>query len=166
MKNWLIGKEPDAGKDWRQEEKGTTEDEKIGWHHLLNGHKFEKALGIDDARGSLACCSPWGLQRVRHDRETEQNRWVIKIFLSFLYFLDELKPSLADSLTVAKKVWENVFSAWFIKCEPGTHFPGQIIQALTKTLQASWDYHCPYEPQTWGRIDRNNTKTGLWQYKN
>ena len=62
-----------------------------------------------------------GLQRVRHDRETEQNRWVIKIFLSFLYFLDELKPSLTDSLTVAKKVWENVFSAWFIKCDPGTH---------------------------------------------
>ena len=60
VKNWLIGKDPDAGKDWRQEKKGTTEDEMVGWHHQLDGHEFEKALGVDDGQGSLACCSPWG----------------------------------------------------------------------------------------------------------
>ena len=59
-KNWLIGKDPDAGKDWRQEEKGMTEDEVVGWHHQLNGHEFEQAPGVDDGQGSLACCSPWG----------------------------------------------------------------------------------------------------------
>ena len=59
-KNWLIGKYPDAGKDWRQEEKGTTEDEMVGWHHWLNGHEFEQALGVGDGQGSLACFSPWG----------------------------------------------------------------------------------------------------------
>ena len=59
VKNWLIGKDPDAGKDWRQEEKGTTEDEMAGWHYRLNGHEFEQALGAADWQGSQACCSPW-----------------------------------------------------------------------------------------------------------
>ena len=55
-KNWLIGKDPDAGKDWGQEEKGRTEDEVVGWHHWLNGHEFEHALGVGDGQGSLVCC--------------------------------------------------------------------------------------------------------------
>ena len=59
-KNWLTGKDPDAGKDWRQEEKGMTKDEIVGWHHRLNGHEFEEALGVGDGQGSLPCCSPWG----------------------------------------------------------------------------------------------------------
>ena len=58
-KNGLIWKDPDAGKDWRQE-KWTTEDEMVGWHHQLNGQEFEQALGVGDGQGSLACCSPWG----------------------------------------------------------------------------------------------------------
>ena len=59
-KRWLIWKDPDAGKDWRQEEKGTTEDEMVAWHHRSDGHEFEQASGIGDGQGSLACCSPWG----------------------------------------------------------------------------------------------------------
>ena len=59
-KNWLIGKDPDAGEDWRQEEKEMTEDETVGWHHWLNGHEFEKAPWYGEGQGSLACCSPWG----------------------------------------------------------------------------------------------------------
>ena len=59
-KNWLIGKDPDAGKDWRQEEKGMTEDEMVEWHHCLDGQEFEQALGDDEEQRSLACCSPWG----------------------------------------------------------------------------------------------------------
>ena len=58
-KNWVIWKDPDAGKDWRQEEKGMTEDEMVGWHHRLNGHEFEQTLGGGEGQGSLACCSPW-----------------------------------------------------------------------------------------------------------
>ena len=57
-KNWLIGKDPDAGKDWRHEEKGMTEDEMVGWHLWLSGHEFEQAPGVGDGQGSLACCSP------------------------------------------------------------------------------------------------------------
>ena len=59
-KSWLIGKDPAAGKDWRQEEKGTTEDEMAGWHHKLDGCKFEQAWGAGDGQGSLTCCSSWG----------------------------------------------------------------------------------------------------------
>ena len=59
-KSRLIGKDSDAGRDWGQEEKGTTEDEMAGWNHRLNGHEFEQALGVGDGQGGLACCSPWG----------------------------------------------------------------------------------------------------------
>ena len=58
VKNWLLGKDPDAGKDWRQE-KGITEDKMIGWHHQLDGHEFEQTLGDSERQGSLMCCSPW-----------------------------------------------------------------------------------------------------------
>ena len=59
-KNWLIGKDPDAGKDWRQNEKGVTEYEMAGWHHRLNGHEFEYILQVGNRQGGLGCCSPWG----------------------------------------------------------------------------------------------------------
>ena len=62
VKNWLTGKDPDAGKNWRQEGKGTTEDEMVGRHHWLNRHEFEQAPGVDDGQGSLVCCSPWGFK--------------------------------------------------------------------------------------------------------
>ena len=60
VKSWLIGKELDVGKDWRQEEKGVTEDEMFGWHHQFNGHEFEQTQGDSEGQGSLACYSPWG----------------------------------------------------------------------------------------------------------
>ena len=72
VKNWFIGKDTDAGKDWRQEEKGTIEDEVVGWHHQLNGHEFEQAPGVSDGQGSLACCSPWGRKELNM---TERPNW-------------------------------------------------------------------------------------------
>ena len=71
VKTWFIRKDPDAGKDWGQEEKGMTEDEIVGWHHWLNGHEFEQASGDGEGQGSLVCCNPWEC-RVGHDWETEQ----------------------------------------------------------------------------------------------
>ena len=62
VKSQLTGKDPDDGKDSRQEEKGTTEDETVEWHHQLNGQKFEQTLGDSEGKGSLACSSPWGLK--------------------------------------------------------------------------------------------------------
>ena len=73
VKNWLTCKDPDVGKDWRQEEKGTTEDEMVGWHHRLNGHEFEQTPGVGDGQGSLVCCSPLGSQRVGLNWVTELN---------------------------------------------------------------------------------------------
>ena len=72
VKSWLIGKDPNAGKDWGQEGKGTTKDEMAGWHHRLNGHEFEWTLGVGDGQGSLACCNSWGC-KVGHDWATELN---------------------------------------------------------------------------------------------
>ena len=60
----LIGKDSDAGRDWEQEAKGTTEDGMAGWHHRLDGHEFEQAPGVGDGQGSLACCSPWGYKEL------------------------------------------------------------------------------------------------------
>ena len=69
-KSWLIGKDPDAGKDWRLEKTGMTEDEMVGRHHWLNGHEFEQAPGVGDGQGSQACCSPWG-----HE-ESDMTEWL------------------------------------------------------------------------------------------
>ena len=71
-KKWLIGKDPDAGKNWKQEEKGITEDEMIGWHHQLDEHEFEQAPGDGYGQGSLMCCSPWGR---KESEMTEQLNW-------------------------------------------------------------------------------------------
>ena len=69
-KNWLFGEDPDAGKDWRQEEKGTTEDKMVGWHDQLNGHEFEQTPGDSEWQGSLACCRSCVL-RVEHNLATD-----------------------------------------------------------------------------------------------
>ena len=68
-KSWLIGKDPDAGKDWRQE-KGMTENETFGRHHWLDGHEFEQAPGVGNGQGSLVCCSPWGC------KESDTTEWL------------------------------------------------------------------------------------------
>ena len=72
VKNWLIGKDLDSGKDWRREEKGMTEDVMVGWIHWLNGHEFAWTLGVGDAKGGLTCCSSWG--RKESDM-TERLNW-------------------------------------------------------------------------------------------
>ena len=73
-KSWLTGKDPDAGRDWGQEEKGTTQDEMAGWHHWLDGRESEWTLGVGDGQGGLACCNSWG-RRVGHNWETEL-KWI------------------------------------------------------------------------------------------
>ena len=69
-KSWLIGKDPDAGRDWGQEEKGTTEDEMAGWHHRLNGREFGWTPGVGDGQGGLACCGSWG------PKESDMTEWL------------------------------------------------------------------------------------------
>ena len=89
-KSRIIGKDPKAGKDWRQEEKGSTEDEMIGWHHQLNAHEFEQALGVGDGQGILlACCSPWGRKELGM---TEQPNWTKQIYFGPTGPLLEIYP--------------------------------------------------------------------------
>ena len=76
VKNGLIGKDTDAGKDWRQEEKGTIEDEMVGWHHWLYGHESEHSLRVGDGQGSLVCCSSWGC------KESNMTEWLNWWFVS------------------------------------------------------------------------------------
>ena len=83
-KNWFIGKDPEAGKDWRQEEKGLTEDEMAGWQHWLNGHEFEQAPGVGDRQGGLVCCSPWGCKK---SDMTERLNWTkLQMVILFIWY--------------------------------------------------------------------------------
>ena len=112
VKNWLIGKDPDAGQDWRQEEKGTAEEEMVGWHHWLNGHEFEQALGIDDRQGNLVCCSPWSHKELD---TTEWLNWT------------EGRERLSD---LSKVSTDNKSWSWDSK----TKWPVSIIFALNSTI--------------------------------
>ena len=104
VKNWLVGKDPDSGKDWRQEDKGIT-DEMVGWHHRLDGHEFEQALGVGDGQGSLACCSPWG------HKESDTTEWlnwtdwdILNHYFMFLLFCS--LPCLPGTLiTIGYTAW-------------------------------------------------------------
>ena len=99
-KSWLIEKDPDAGRDWGQEEKGTTEDEMVGWHHQLDGHEFGWTPGDGDGQGGLACCDSWDGKELDM---TEQLNWT------------ELtdKSQKADLLEVREWVWYNGVSLFF-----------------------------------------------------
>ena len=73
VKSWLTGKDPDAGKDWRQETKETREEYMAGWHHWLNGHEFEQTVEDSEGQGSLACCSPWGRKESNMTKRMNDN---------------------------------------------------------------------------------------------
>ena len=93
LKGWLIGKDFDAGRDWGQEEKGTTEDEISGWHHLLNGHEFEWTPGDGDGQGGLACCDSWG------HKESDTTEWLNWTTLSFWSFSFNTLPTFVSSFS-------------------------------------------------------------------
>ena len=90
--------DPDDGRDWGQEEKGTTEDEMAGWHHGLNGHEFEWTLGVGDGQGDLACCDSWGR------KESDMTDWIE---------LNKKRKRLESSLSA---MWE--YSKKVVTCEP------------------------------------------------
>ena len=116
VKSWLIGKDPDAGKDWRREEKGTTEDEMVGWHHQLDGHEFEQALGVGDGQKSLVCCSPWGRKEsdiAERQNWTERN-WVFVKQLCGEVVPRHLFPILCGDIILVptESTRMNVFIPW------------------------------------------------------
>ena len=131
--NWLIWKDPDAGKDWRQEEKGTTDNEIVEWHHWLDGHEFEQAPGAGEVQGSLARCSPWGHKEP--DR-TEQLNWTgqdskeikpvnpkgnqLWIFIGWLFIHHSFSLSNQKRVSLWCQSWiSNTLVTW---CEEPTHW--------------------------------------------
>ena len=103
--SWLIGKDPDAGKDWGQEEKGMTEDEKAGWHPQLDGHEFKQTPGDSEGQRSLVCCSPWG-RRVGHNWDTEHTQTYTCSWFTLLHRRNEceiVKQLPTNFLNFSKK---------------------------------------------------------------
>ena len=101
-KSQLIGKDPEAGKDWRQEEKGVTEDEMVGWHHRLNG--CEQTPGDSEGQGSLACCSPWGYKEWRDWRTTSVLPRLLKInILEYIFLCKKWSRELLKTTKLPSK---------------------------------------------------------------
>ena len=134
VKNWLLGKDPDAGKDWRQEEKGMTEDEMVGWHHRIDGCEFEQAPGVGDGQGSLACCSPWVAKS--RTRLSNWANWLngcrgLPTFASsHMHFL--LTPFLPGKTPFSPKQGCHLFS----EILPNT--PGRVHHFLSRAPLVRW----------------------------
>ena len=101
VKSWLIWKDPDAATDWRQEEKGMTEDEMVGGHHWLSGLEFEQAVADGKGQGSLECCSPWG------HKELNTTKWLNNNNNTYMFKLVEYIENIEDSST--KKTYTNTY---------------------------------------------------------
>ena len=100
-KTWCIWKDPDAGKDWGQEEKGTTKDEMVGWHLRLNGHGFGWTLGVGDGQGGLVCCSSWGRKKLD---TSEQLNWTDQEF--------QRQKKVDEKLYGIWNVWKNLITEY------------------------------------------------------
>ena len=133
-KNWLIGKDPDAGEDRRQEEKGTAGDEMVEWHHLFSGHEFEQTLGDSEGQGSLECCSPWGHKELDMTEQLNNNN---------------IKPFLCSVLLL---LLLSCFSSVWLCAAPWTA-ADQAPPSLGFSRQEHWSgflFHCPtHESEKW-----------------
>ena len=103
-KSWLIGKDPDAGRDWGQEEKRMTEDEMAGWHHWLYGHEFESTLGVCGGQGGLACCDSWGC------KESDMTEWLNWLTLNSDFPVNSLLPLLSLCLSLSLSVFSSLYN--------------------------------------------------------
>ena len=90
VKSWLIGKDSDAGRDWGQEEKGTTEDEIAGWHHWLHGRESKWTPGVGDGQGGLACCDSWGRKESDTTEQLNWLNWTETTIIGFIFYLGSI----------------------------------------------------------------------------
>ena len=124
--NKLIGKDPDAGKDWRWEEKGMKEDEIVGWYHRLNGHEFESLPGVGDGQGGLACCCSWGRKEsVTTERLnwTELNTKEKKFQLNFAKWIDPCHLKLCQEYYKNKELYTYIKYYCFLMMHPFSSVP-------------------------------------------
>ena len=135
-KSWLIGKDPDAGKDWGQKEKGTTEDEMVGWHHWLDGHEFEWALRVGDGQGGMVCCGPRGH---KESDTTERLNWTeLDFFRVILRTLPCLSfPVVALCLTAWRTLDWPAATAHRSQGHGEATCPLRSLDSLTLSVQVS-----------------------------
>ena len=120
-KSWLIGKDPDTGKDWRKEEKGMTEDEMVGWRHRFNGHDSGWTPGVGDGQGGLACCSLWGLKESdttewlnwTEQRETKDLNSGDIYHLNICQFYPQMIYRFKKSQSSGEREWGKDLASWF-----------------------------------------------------
>ena len=135
VKNRFIGKDPDAEKDWRQEEKGMTEDEMVGWHHWLNGHEFKQALGVCDGQGNLVCCSPWDC------KESDVTEW-----LNWIEHTCAKVRTVSSFASRGKRCWSR--RGWSRSAEQAGVCVGAILsgwpehKAVFSLCSLCWDWKC------------------------
>ena len=139
-KSWLIGKDPDARKDWGQEEKGMTEDEIVGWHHQLDGHGFRWILGVGDGQGGLVCSGSWGR---KESDTTEWLNWTEPVFLDF--------PGGSNGKNICQQCGRPGFHPWVGK------IPWRIA---THSSILTW--RIPMDRGTWRATVHGVTKSLKW----
>ena len=133
LNSWLIGKDSDAGRDWGQEEKGTTEDEMSGWHHRLDGHEFEWTPGVGDGQGGLACCDSWGRKELD---TTEWLNWTELNYFIFLVFFSQYSPHFCFFLLFSFLI------SWAVSAHELPPFINDVNkEARRSTLKHIWKQH-------------------------
>ena len=143
-KSWLIGKDPDAGRDWGQEEKGMTEDEMAGWHHWLDRREFEWTLGVGDGQRGLACCNSWGR---KESDTTEQLNWTEHIYMIGAFLVAQMVKNLPtmqesqvlflgweDPLEKGMAIHSNIL-VWRI---PWTEDPDRLLSIGLQRVGHNW----------------------------
>ena len=139
-KSWLTGKDPDAGRDWGHEEKGTTEDVMAGWHHQLDGREFEWTLVVADGQGGLACCDSWG-RKVRHDWATELNWNTVKSTLELPFYRWQRTKQNTLKLVKFKILFWVLFQYPLLQYP--LQYPNTDCLIFIEYLQISIVSHCP-----------------------
>ena len=114
-KNWLIWKDPDAGKDWRREEKGTTEEEMVCWHHWLHGHEFEKVPRVCDGQGSLLCCRSWGC------KQSDSTEWLNWTECWWIFQIPKMKCLIPSVVCLKTEVLLEELNCWVAFHSPKPH---------------------------------------------
>ena len=150
-KNWLIGKDPDAGKDWEQEEKWTTGEEVVGWHHQLNGHGFGWTPGFGDGQGGLACCGSWGH---KESDTTEQLNWT-----EYVEFKKRIQMILFKKQRQTQRLKEWTYSYWGM----GTDGEFQInmytlLYLKQRTNKNLKNLHCQKKKKQYGNLNSLSRK--------
>ena len=140
--SWLIGKDPDAGKDWGQEEKGVTEDQMVGWYHWLNGHEFEQTPGDHEGQGSLVCCSSWGHKELDTTEQLNHNDnmlWTFNTQALYLCLLSKVTaiPLFSVNIISPYPFPPAPFQWIIITWADGKHITGKVMSSSTGPTRES-----------------------------